>query len=113
MKNKIKFIITWNFTSNDRSENVYSYFSIVDTRSGRILMGKDVPESNLRGAAFWINGGEHKQNYCFISRQISWREFVNRTNNIEYIGCDSETIASGFKTMMKSRSPKVQMWGQM
>lgn len=109
---KIKYLVTWNYTPLDRSGNVYSYFSIVDTASGRILCGKDAPESNLRGALYFINGGEHKQNYSFCDRQIPWREFVYRTNDIEYIGCGSEEIAAKFKEMMKSRSRKIRVWGK-
>jgi hypothetical protein len=109
---KIRYIVILNVTPRDRAGNVYSYFSIIDTRSGRILQGKDAPESNLSGAMFHINGGEHKQNYCFTVQQISWREFVYRTDDIEYVGCDSEVIADKFKKLLKSRSPNVRIWGK-
>jgi len=100
---KYKFILHWFFTPRDRSGNVYSYFSIVDTRSGRIIQGRDVPESNLREAIYEINGREHKQNYYFAQTEIPKRQYDYNTRNIQYIGCDPETLAMVFYKAMNTR----------
>jgi hypothetical protein len=100
---KYKLIVHWFYVPRDRSGNVYSYFAIADTRSGRVLRGKDAPESNLRAAIYHINGDQHKQNYWFAETSIPWRQFKYRTEDVPYIGCDPLTIAAEFRKMMKSR----------
>jgi len=103
---KYKFIVHWFFTPRDRSGNVYSYFAIADTRSGRIIHGHSAPESNLRAAIFHINGGEHKQNYWFAQSEISKRTFDYNTKDIGYIGCDPEVIAAAFRKELKTRKKR-------
>jgi hypothetical protein len=103
---KYRYIIHWFFTPRDSSGNVYSYFAIADTRSGRIMHGKDACESNLRGVPFFLNGKQHQQNYWFAQTQIPWRTYVHNTKTIEYIGCDSAELAEKFRKVMKSRKRK-------
>jgi len=103
---KYKYIIHWFFTPRDSAGNVYSHFKIVDTRSGRIIHGKDACESNLRGVPFFLNGNQHKQNYWFAATQIPWRTYVHNTKTIEHIGCDSAVIAQVFRKAMKTRKRK-------
>jgi len=100
---KYKYIIHRFYTPRDNSGNVYCIFSITDTRSGRQLVGKDVPESNLRGLPFDLNGGEWKQNYYYAETAISKREFSDRAKDTPYVGCCPSKIAAAFKKMMKSR----------
>jgi hypothetical protein len=104
MKPRIRYIVHWFFSPRDSSGNVYSYFVIADVRSGRILRGKDVPESNLRAAMFAINGGQHRQNYWFAQTEVKQRELFYRMKDIPYIG-SSEAIAEAFHKMMRSRKP--------
>ena len=96
---KYKYILHWFFSPRDSSGNVYSYGVIVDIRSGRQLMVADVPESNLRGVAFDLNGGEHKQNYWWAQTCVPQRELFRRLNTIPHVS----DIPAAFRTMMKSR----------
>ena len=100
---KYKYIVTWFYTPRDRSNNVYSYGHIVDTRSGRMLEINDCPESNLKYAICELNDG-HKQNYYFTRCQISWREFKRATDKIPMFRGE---IADQFRKMMKSRKKKI------
>jgi hypothetical protein len=96
---KYKFILHWFFSPRDRSGNVYSYGCIVDTKSGRCLRVADVPESNLRGVAFDLNGGEHKQNYWWAATEVPQRELFRRMNDIPHVS----DIPAAFRKLMKSR----------
>jgi len=111
---KYKYILHWFFTPRDRAGNVCSYFAIVDTRSGRVLRGYNTPESNLRGVVFFLNGGEHKQNYWFAQTEVPYRAYVYNTKSMNYIGCDSETIAAAFRKLMKLRKKQATAcWSEM
>ena len=100
---KYKFIANIFETPPDRSGNVYSYFALADTRSGRIIHGTDVHESNLRAAIFELNSGEHKNNYWFTTTTFDRRRFNHLVRDIPYIGCESKTIAEAFRKAMKTR----------
>ena len=103
MKNTIKYVANWLYTPRDTSGNVYSYFVITDTGSGRRLMGRDAPESNVRGTIFELSGKEWKRNYIFSTSQISSRSYDYAIKNVPYIGTNPEEIASAFRKMMRSR----------
>jgi hypothetical protein len=105
---KYKFILHRFQTNRDTSGNVYSYFALADTRSGRVLYGRDVPESNAQGAMFILNGNQHKQNYWSATTTLSSRLFDYYVKDIPYIGCSPEQVASAFQKMMKSRKKKVK-----
>jgi hypothetical protein len=100
---KYKFIVHQFVTPRDRSGNVYSYFAIADTRSGRIIHGLHAHESNLRAAIFDLNGGEHKQNYWFATTEIPKRSFDYYTKDIGYIGCEPSVIANAFRKALRTR----------
>ena len=95
---KYKYIVNWYYVPRDRAGNVYSYFVIADTRSGRFLYGKDQPESNLRAAMFNLNGS-HKQNYWFECIAKKWHDYASFTKNVPYIG----DIPAAFREVMRSR----------
>jgi hypothetical protein len=98
---KYRYII--HFIEADRDRNM---FIITDTRSGRSLRGRHVPENNVRCSVFYLNGQEHKSNYYFVSTQVTLREFKNWwVKNVPYIGSSPEEIAAAFLKMMKSRRP--------
>ena len=90
-------------TAPDRSGNVCRYFALADTRSGRIIHGLDVHDSNLRAAIYEVNGGEHKNNYWFATTTITRRQFDYLTKDIPYLGCDPKAIADAFRKAMKTR----------
>lgn len=99
---KIKYILQWFYTPRDRSGNVYSYFRLTDTATGRQLAGMEVPESNARAILYHLNGNEHIQNYYYAETAITKRE-MNRVRihgGFGYIGCDPEKIAVQFKEML-------------
>lgn len=100
---KYKYILHRFQTNRDTSGNVYSYFALADTRSGRVLRGRDVPESNAQGAIFILNGNQHKQNYWSATTTLPSRQFDYSVKDIPYHGCSPENIADAFRKMMKSR----------
>lgn len=98
---KYRYII--HFIEADRDRTM---FIITDTRSGRSLRGRHVPENNVRCCIFHLNGGEHRSNYYFVKTTCTIREFKNWWGkNVPYIGCQPEEIAAAFLKMMKSRKP--------
>ena len=96
---KYKYIAHWFYSPRDRNGNVYSYGIIADTRSGRSLAVADIPESNLRGVIFDLNGGEHKQNYWFAQTAVPQRELFRRMKDMHHIS----DVPGAFRRMMKSR----------
>ena len=98
---KYKFIVHQFVTPRDRSGNVYTYFDIADTRSGRVIHGLHAHESNLRAAIFDLNGGEHKQNYWWAATEVPQRELFRRMNDISHVS----DIPAAFRKLMKSRKP--------
>ena len=103
MKNTIKYVANWLYTPRDTSGNIYSYFVITDTGSGRRLMGRDAPESNVRGVIFELSGKEWKRNYIFTATEIPRRRFKYAVDNVSYVGTNPEEIADAFRKMMRSR----------
>jgi len=98
---KYRYII--HFIEADRDRNM---FIITDTRSGRKLEGRCVPEANVRLAVYYINGQEHKQNYYFVITTVGLRQFQNWwVKNVPFVGTSPEEIAAAFLKMMKSRRP--------
>jgi hypothetical protein len=99
MKLKYKYIVQLFYIPRDREGNVYTSFAITDTRSGRCLRGMDCPDSNLRMAMFDINGGEHKQNYYFVTTALSRREFKYYTNGVGWV----RDIPAAWRQTMRTR----------
>jgi hypothetical protein len=100
---KYKYLISISNTLPDRSGNVYTYFIIADSVSGRSIRGIDVPESNICSVPFYLNGGEHKENYWLTTTILSRKQFDYYTKNVHYIGCGAEEIAQAFRKAMKTR----------
>jgi hypothetical protein len=99
MTPKYKYIIHFIEASRD-----YNMFIIVDTRSGRLLRGIHVPEANVRGVVYYLNGQEHKSNYYFAKTTVPVREFKTWwSNDVPHVGSQPEEIAAKFIAMMKSR----------
>ena len=99
---KYRYIV--HFIEADRDHKM---FILTDTRSGRVLRGRCVPESNVRMAIYFLNGQEHKQNYYFVTSTVPVRQFINwwMKNDVPYVGTQPEEIAAAFLKMMKSRRP--------
>jgi hypothetical protein len=96
---KYRYIVHYIEASRD-----HNMFIITDTRSGRSLRGKHVPEANVRLVVYYLNGQEHKQNYYFVSGVVPVRHFKEWwVKNVPYIGSQPEEIAAAFIKMMKSR----------
>lgn len=96
---KYRYIV--HFIEASRDHNM---FILTDTRSGRSLRGRHVPEANVRLVVYHLNGQEHKNNYYFATTTVPVRQFKNWWGkNVPYIGCQPEEIAARFITMMKSR----------
>ena len=100
---KYRYIV--HYIEADRDRNM---FILTDTRSGRSLRGRNVPESNVRLAVYFLNGQEHKQNYYFVNTRTDIRNFKYWwVKNVPYIGSSPEDIAAAFLKMMKSRKSKL------
>jgi len=100
---KYRYIV--HYIEADRDRNM---FIITDTRSGRSLRGRHVPESNVRLAVYFLNGQEHKGNYYFVTTTVNVRQFKNWwVKNVPYVGSSPEDIAAAFLKMMKSRKSKL------
>ncbi len=98
---KYRYIVHYIEASRD-----HNMFILTDTRSGRSLRGRHVPEANVRMAIYFMNGQEHKGNYYFATTTTTIREFKAWwVRNVPYIGCQPEEIAARFIAMMKSRKP--------
>ena len=96
---KYRYII--HFIEADRDRNM---FIITDTRSGRSLRGRHVPEANVRLVVYYLNGMEHKNNYYFATTTVPIRQFNNWwVKDVPYVGADPADIADKFLKMMKSR----------
>lgn len=96
---KYRYIV--HFIEASRDHNM---FIITDTRSGRSLRGRHVPEANVRLAVYFLNGQEHKQNYYFATSNVPVRQFKAWwVQTVPYVGCQPEDIAAAFLKMMKSR----------
>ena len=99
---KYRYIIHYIEASRD-----HNMFIITDTRSGRSLRGRQVPEANVRLVVYHLNGQEHKQNYYFVTSTVAVRSFQAWwAANVSYIGTQPEEIAAKFIAMMKSRKSR-------
>ena len=96
---KYRYII--HFIEADRDRNM---FILTDTRSGRSLRGRHVPEANVRLVVYYLNGQEHINNYYFATTTVSIRQFQEWwVKDVPYVGTAPEEIAAAFLKMMKSR----------
>ena len=100
---KIKYIIQWFYTPRDISGNVYSYVIITDTRTGRSIKSSDVPESNARLVAFYLNGKNHVNNYHFVTTELTKRQF--KYYSPLYLSCDPEVLAAAMLKEIRRRKP--------
>jgi hypothetical protein len=97
----MKYRYIAHFVEADRDHNM---FILTDTRSGRCLRGRNVPEANLRMAIYFLNGQEHKQNYYFATTTVGVRQFKAWwLPKVPYVGTQPEEIAAAFLKIMKSR----------
>jgi hypothetical protein len=101
---KIKYIIQWFFTPHDRCGNSYTYVVVTDTRTGRRISSSDVPESNARLVAFYLNGQQHVNNYYFAESQISKKQ-LNYWNP-SYLSSCPEVLAKALVKEIRRRKPK-------
>jgi len=100
---KYRYIVHYIEASRD-----HTMFILTDTRSGRSLRGRHVPEANVRMAVYFLNGQEHKQNYYFATSTVPIRQFKAWwVKNVPYVGSSPEDIAAAFFKMMKSRKSKL------
>jgi len=103
MKKPIKFIIQWFHTPYDSSNNSYTYVVVTDTRTGRQISSTDVPESNARLVAYYLNGEEHVSNFYWAESTISKRQL--KYWNTHYISSCPETLATAFLKEIRRRKP--------
>lgn len=99
MTPKYKYIV--HFIEADRDRNM---FIITDTRSGRSLRGRCVPEANVRMIVYFLNVQEHKRNHYYVTSTVPIRQFDKWwVKDVPYVGTSPEEIATKFIAMMKSR----------
>ncbi len=98
---KIKFIIQWFYTPHDRNGNSYTYVVVTDTRTGRRISSSDVPQSNARMIAFYLNGHQHIQNYYFAESMITKKQ-LNYWNQSYLSSCPEELAVALVKEIRLS-----------
>jgi hypothetical protein len=101
---KIKFIIHWFHTPHDIYGNSYTYVVITDTRTGRKISSSDVPESNARLVAFYLNGQAHVHNYYWVESLVTKKQL--KWWNPTYVSSDAETLAKAFMKEVRRRKAK-------
>lgn len=104
MKLKIKYVIQWFYTPHDYSGNSYTFVVVTDTRTGRSIRSSDVPESNARLIAFYLNGQQHEQNFIFTKTEMKKRQM--KYYNVEYLSSCAESLAKAFQTEIRRRKSK-------
>ena len=104
---KIKFIIQWFYTPHNTSGNSYTYVVVTDTRTGRSIRSADVPQSNARLIAFYLNGKEHVNNFYMAESQISKKTL--KYWDPPYLSSCPETLAKAFVKELRRRKPLAVM----
>lgn len=101
---KYKYLISFNYKPRDRWGNVYSYVIVTCPRTGRSISSSDVPESNARLIAFYLNGKEHVQNYYWTETLHDSRQFNYLSP--AYLSSCPETLAKAFMKELRRRKPR-------